>query len=117
MKFYLATADPIQAAIFLIALRMKRETDEENLGILQSIQSVTAQASAKVDDLLVLSDPFNGYNRHCPLAVFLPAVLAASGLPTVTQGVKEMGPKIWCNTLTGFRIRRASNVAFDSTGH
>lgn len=86
-------ADPVQAAIFLIALRMKRETDEENIGILQSIQSVTKQTSSKVEELLIISDPFNGYNRHCPIAAFLPAVLAASGLPTITQGVKEMGPK------------------------
>lgn len=86
-------ADPVQVAIFLIALRIKRETDKENLGILQSIQSVTEQTSSNIDELLILSDPFNGYNRHCPIAAFLPAVLAASGLPTVTQGVKEMGPK------------------------
>jgi len=86
-------ADLVQAAIFFIALRMKRETDEENLGLLQSIQSVTEQTSSKVEVLLTLSDPFNGYNRHCPIAAFLPAVLAASGLPTLTQGVKEMGPK------------------------
>lgn len=86
-------ADPVQAAIFLIALRMKRETNEENLGILQSIQSVTYQISSKIEELLIMSDPFNGYNRHCPISAFLPAVLAASGLPTISQGVKEMGPK------------------------
>ncbi|MFW5427115.1 MAG: anthranilate phosphoribosyltransferase [Methylophagaceae bacterium] len=86
-------ADDVQAAIFLIALRMKRETDEENLGLLESIQSVTNQTSPKVDNILIMSDPFNGYNRHCPIAAFLPAVLAASGLPTISQGVKEMGPK------------------------
>jgi anthranilate phosphoribosyltransferase len=86
-------ADPIQAAIFLIALRMKRETDDENLGLLQSIQSVTVQISSKIDELLIISDPFNGSNRHCPIAAFLPVVLAASGLPTISQGVKEMGPK------------------------
>jgi len=28
--------DPVQAAVFLIALRMKRETDEENRGILDA---------------------------------------------------------------------------------
>ncbi len=86
-------ADPVQAAILLIALRMKRETDDENFGLLQSIQSVTDTNSSKVDELLILSDPFNGYNRHCPITAFLPAVLAASGLATISQGVKEMGPK------------------------
>ncbi|MDH5357482.1 MAG: glycosyl transferase [Gammaproteobacteria bacterium] len=86
-------ADPVQAAIFFIALRMKRETKEENLGILQALQTNTDQVSINVDQLLTIADPFNGYNRHCPITAFLPAVLAACGLPTVSQGVKEMGPK------------------------
>jgi len=86
-------ADPVQAAIFFIALRMKTETNDENLGILQALQASTVQYQANVDNLLILSEPYNGYNRHCPITAFLPAVLAASGLPAVSQGVKEMGPK------------------------
>ncbi|NQY26295.1 MAG: glycosyl transferase [Piscirickettsiaceae bacterium] len=86
-------ADEVQAAIFFIALRIKRETNDENLGILQAIQAQTQQESADIDQLLILSDPYNGYNRHCPITAFLPAVLAASGLPTISQGVNEMGPK------------------------
>jgi anthranilate phosphoribosyltransferase len=85
--------DPVQAAIFFIALRIKRETNEENLGVLQALQACTDQTIANVEQLLIISDPFNGYNRHCPITAFLPAVLAASGLPVLSQGVKEMGPK------------------------
>jgi anthranilate phosphoribosyltransferase len=86
-------ADPVQAAIFFIALRIKRETNDENLGIFNALQACTRQVQADVDQLLLIADPFNGYNRHCPITAFLPAVLAASGLPTLSQGVKEMGPK------------------------
>ena len=86
-------ADPVQAAIFFIALRMKRESKEENLGILQSLQQSTTQMQADVEQLLIIADPYNGFNRHCPISAFLPAVLAAAGLPTVSQGVKQMGPK------------------------
>jgi len=86
-------ADAVRAAIFFIALRMKVETKDENLGILEALQASTEQGHADVDNLLILSEPFNGYNRHCPITAFLPAVLAASGLATVSQGVKEMGPK------------------------
>ena len=86
-------ADPVQAAIFFISLRMKRETNEENHGILQALQANTEQATVELEQLLTIADPFNGYNRHCPITAFLPAVLAACGLPTVSQGVKEMGPK------------------------
>jgi anthranilate phosphoribosyltransferase len=86
-------ADPVQAAIFFISLRIKRETDAENLGIYQALQACTRQHEVNVDQLLLMADPFNGYNRHCPIHAFLPAVLAAAGLPTLSQGVKEMGPK------------------------
>lgn len=86
-------ADPVQAAIFFISLRIKTETNEENLGIYQALQACTKQCIADIEQLLIISDPFNGFNRHCPIAAFLPAVLAASGLPTLSQGVKEMGPK------------------------
>jgi anthranilate phosphoribosyltransferase len=41
MEFILSgEADPVQIGIFLIALRMKRETNEENCGILQAIRNV-----------------------------------------------------------------------------
>jgi anthranilate phosphoribosyltransferase len=86
-------ADLVQAAIFFIALRIKRETNDENLGIFNALQACTGQIQADVDQLLLIADPFNGFNRHCPVTAFLPAVLAASGLATLSQGVKEMGPK------------------------
>ncbi len=86
-------ADPVQAAIFFISLRIKTETHEENFGILEALQACTEQKIVDVDNLLMLTDPFNGFNRHCPVSAFLPAVLAASGLATFSQGVKEMGPK------------------------
>jgi len=86
-------ADPVQAAIFFIALRIKTETNDENFGILQALQACTEQVTTDVDQLLTITDPFNGFNRHCPISAFLPSVLAASGLATLSQGVKEMGPK------------------------
>lgn len=86
-------ADPVQAAIFFIAMRMKRETNEENLGILQALQAYTEQQRADVDELVIMADPYNGFLRHSPLMAFLPAVLAAAGMPAITQGVHEMGPK------------------------
>lgn len=93
MEILSGHADPVQAAIFFIALRIKRETNDENLGIYQAIQSATQQVEVDLPQLLLMADPFNGYNRHCPIHAFLPAILAASGLPTLSQGVKEMGPK------------------------
>jgi anthranilate phosphoribosyltransferase len=93
MEVLSGAADPVQAAVFFIGLRMKTETNEENLGILQAIYEYTEQVDSAIPELLTFADPFNGYDRHCPILAFLPAVLGACGLPTVSQGVMEMGPK------------------------
>jgi len=85
--------DPVQAGVFLIALRMKRETDDENLGILEAIRDATRRATAPVDEVLDIGDPYDGYVRTLPASPFLPPVLAACGVATVSHGVERMGPK------------------------
>ena len=97
--------DPVQAAIFLIALRMKRETDDENKGILDGIRDKTTTVTADVDVILDLSDPYNGYNRTLPAAPFLPAVLSACGVATVSHGVETMSPKFG---ITHHRVLKAA---------
>ncbi len=85
--------DPIQAGVFLIALRMKRETDDENRGVLEALREATLAAVAPVEDLVDLADPYDGFARHLPASPFLPAVLAACGLPAVSHGCQRVGPK------------------------
>lgn len=84
---------PAQAAVFLIALRMKRESDDENLGVLDALRAATRAATAPVDDLADVGDPYDGFVRHLPASPFLPAVLAACGLPAVVHGCLRLGPK------------------------
>lgn len=94
MRFVLEGAvDPVQAGIFLIALRMKRETDEENQGILEAMLEVAQRVTAPVDSIVDLADPYDGFTRTLPASPFLPAVLAACGVPAVSHGVASMGPK------------------------
>lgn len=102
--------DPVQAGVFLIALRMKRETDEENQGILDALLDVTQSVIAPVPDVVDLADPYDGYNRTLPASPFLPAVLAACGLPTVSHGVESMGPKYG---VTHRQVLAAAGVAVD----
>lgn len=102
--------DPVQVGIFLIALRMKRETDEENLGILDAMLDATASSTAEADDVVVLTDPFNGYNRILPASPFLPPVLAACGVTTVSQGLEAVGPKLG---ITHRRVLRAAGAPVD----
>ena len=96
---------PVQAAIFLIALRMKRETDDENKGILDGIRDKTNTVTANVDEILDISDPYNGYNRTLPAAPFIPAVLSACGVATVSHGVETMSPKFG---ITHHRVLKAA---------
>ena len=104
--------DPVQAAVFLIALRMKRETDEENRGILDAIRDISTSITAPVDEVLDLSDPYNGYNRSLPAAPFVPAVLASCGIRTISHGVETMSPKFG---ITHRRVLRAAGAPVDLT--
>ncbi|MBI3546124.1 MAG: anthranilate phosphoribosyltransferase [Gammaproteobacteria bacterium] len=111
MRFILnAEVDPVQAAIFLIALRMKRETDDENRGVLEAIREATQTVTAPVDEVVDIADPYDGFNRSLPASPFLPAVLAACGVPAISHGVESMGPKYG---LTHRQVLRAAGMNVD----
>jgi len=105
-------ADPVQAGIFLIALRMKRESDDETRGMLEAIRASTLRVEAPIDEVLDMADPYDGYNRTLPAAPFLPAVLAACGVPTFCHGVRTLGPKFGA---THHQVLKAAGIAVDQT--
>jgi len=88
-----AEVDPVQAGIFMIALRMKRETDDEQRGVLDAVRDATEHAVAAVDEVVDIADPYDGYNRCLPASPFLAPVLAECGVATVSHGVDSVGPK------------------------
>jgi anthranilate phosphoribosyltransferase len=102
----------VQAAVFLVALRMKRETDEENRGILKALRQVTRFATAPIPELIELADPYDGFDRHTPASPFLPAVLAACGFPALSHGCYQMGPKFG---ITHHQILSAAGATTDFT--
>jgi anthranilate phosphoribosyltransferase len=104
--------DPVQAGVFLIALRMKRETDEENLGLLEAIRDATQRATAPVDEVLDIGDPYDGYSRTLPASPFLAPLLAACGVPALSHGVERMGPKYG---VTHRQVLRAAGAPVDLT--
>ena len=87
-------ADPVQAAVFLIGLRMKRETDDENKGILQGIRDKTKTVVADVDELVDIADPYNGYGRSLPSSPFLQGIAcgirSSSGIARSRNGWTEI---------------------------
>lgn len=105
-------ADPVQAGIFLIALRMKRESDDETRGMLEAIREATLRVEARVDDVLDLADPYDGYNRTLPASPFLPALLAACGAPAFSHGVRSVGPKFGA---THHQVLAAAGAGVDLT--
>ncbi|MCU7803237.1 MAG: anthranilate phosphoribosyltransferase [Candidatus Thiodiazotropha sp. (ex Lucinoma borealis)] len=102
--------DDVQAAIFLIALRMKRETDDENKGALDAILKVSESRQANVDELISLADPYSGVNRNLPIAPLIPPVLAACGLPCVSHGLNSVGPKFG---ITHRHVLQAAGIDVD----
>lgn len=104
--------EAVQAGVFLIALRMKRETDDENRGVLQAILDVTQRVVAPVDEVVDVGDPYNGCCRGLPVSPFLPAVLAACGVPAVSHGLESVGPKYG---VTHRKVLRAAGIDVDLT--
>ena len=102
--------DEVQTAIFLIALRMKRETMDENIGILKALLKFTDSQKSAVDDLVDLGDPYSGYNRSIPISAFLPPLLAELGLPTLIHGLDSVSPKYG---LTHRHISQALGINVD----
>ncbi len=86
-------ADPVRAAVVLIALRMKRESEAEMRGLTAAAQARVHTEKVDTPLLVTLVDPFDGYSRHVSISAFLPAVLAACGTPCLIHGVETVGPK------------------------
>ncbi len=104
--------DAVQTGIFLIALRMKRETDEENVGILNALIKRLHHKQTAAPAIIALADPFNGYLRGHPATPFLPAVIAACGLPAYSHGVGAVGPKYG---MTSRMVLQAAGQSIDLT--
>ena len=99
MDFILSgQADPVQIAVLLVGLRMKRETQDENRGLLQAIVDRSEITTVAVDELIDIADAYNGHVRDLPVVPFLPAVLAACGLPAASHGVEYVSPKFGITT-------------------
>ena len=102
--------DPVQAGIYFIALRMKRETMDEFKGVLDAILDATQRVTAEVDEVVDIADPYDGYNRCLPSAPFLAPLLAELGVPAVCHGLEAVGPKYG---VTARHVMRAAGVNVD----
>jgi anthranilate phosphoribosyltransferase len=111
-------ADSVQAAIYLIAMRMKRETMEENIGSLKALINKSNIITADVNELIDIAEPYNGFLRNTPLSAFLPAVFSSIGIPAISHGVQTVGPKFGLTTrrileILGINVNRNLQDAAD----
>lgn len=86
-------ASPVRSGIFLIATRMKRETLEENTGFWKALDRTTIKHSVKLDRLLQVADPFDGFDRVPYFGFYVMPVMAAMGLPAYGHSTQSLPPK------------------------
>jgi anthranilate phosphoribosyltransferase len=86
-------ASDIQIAVYLIAMRLKRETESENLGMLDALLGASHVVTADAPQVVSLADPYDGGTRSPHAAPVIAATLAACGLPTVVHGAWTTAPK------------------------
>jgi anthranilate phosphoribosyltransferase len=89
---------------------MKRETEDENKGVLSALLSACGPETAPVPELLDIADPYDGYTRSLPVTAFLPAVMAACGIPAISHGLEAVGPKFG---VTHRKVLRVAGIDVD----
>ena len=103
-------SDEIQVAVLLIALRMKRESIDEFLGLFDAMQESVATVSSNVEELFTLADPFDGYVRTASMTPFIPAALSACGYHSLIHGVETVGPK---HGITAHKVYKLAGIDVD----
>lgn len=104
------SADPVRAGVFLIALRMKRESIEENKGFLEALIKTTNRVIANVDSVIDISEPYNGYTRGLSVTALLAPLLAEMGEAACSHGVESVGPKFG---LTHHKVLKSIGINVD----
>ena len=90
------TATPAQIGAFMIAQRIKRPTIPELAGMLDCYDQMGGRLVVPQADYgaMVLSTPYDGRQRHAPVAPLTALVLAAGGVPAILHGGDRMPTKM-----------------------
>lgn len=103
-------ASDVQIGVFLIAERLKRETEEENWGFLQALVDASRVRVGPAAQVVSLADPYDGFKRVPHYGPVVAAVLASCGLPACVHGVADLAPK---HGITGRQVLEAMGVPLD----
>ncbi len=86
-------ADELVKVMLLQGLRVKRETDAENVALLDALQRTAPSRDVQADILVDWSVPYDGLNRNEDISLACAVLLAEMGLPVVLHAVRGLGPK------------------------
>lgn len=103
-------ASDVQIACFLLAERLKRETEAENLGFLRALVEASVVVHGPAPAVVSLADPYDGFTRTPHFAPVVAAVLGAAGLPAYVHGVETAPPK---EGVTARQVMRAFGIPID----
>ncbi len=82
-----------EKAVLLEALRLKRETWEENMGVFEGLWEAAHHVGVNIPVLIDLSLSYDGFSRTPLLVPFCAPLLASLGYPTLLHGTDKLGPK------------------------
>jgi len=91
-KLFSDTPDWEKAA-FLEALRLRRESPEENQAAHEMCLERSHRISTSWPEIIDISNGYDGFNRTPYLAPFVASVIAALGVRVVLHGIDEVSPK------------------------
>jgi anthranilate phosphoribosyltransferase len=86
----------VRSALFLVAMRLKGETAEELLGMLDALRGQSERVELSLERVVELVDPYDGFARTPRWGLFTSIVLASCGVPTVIHGGQGIPPKEGC---------------------
>ena len=86
----------VRSALFLVAMRLKGESSEELLGMLDALREHSDRIVLPVDQVVDLVDPYDGFARTPRWGLFTAVLLASCGVPTVIHGGQGIPPKEGC---------------------
>ena len=102
--------DSVQAAIYLIALRMKRETMDENIGSLKALIDKSNIITSSVDEVIDIAEPYNGFSSKHTNECISSCSFFIGRITLRTHGVETVGPKFG---LTIKKILKTAGINVD----
>ena len=86
-------ATQAQAGALLLLQRYRGEAPEELLGYVDALRARMRGFAPKVDGLVDIGSPYDGRAKHIVISPAASIVAAATGVPIVMHGERDLGPK------------------------